>query len=206
MTEPLRQRILLRVSDARAVLRRKGAGQDEGQCGDRRAVGAGAAGQAPPDPGPAAVPDRLADLAPRRAIRQAVRGGSARGRRSCVVMGRDAVHGRNLAGRTAQLPPGPHVIPGPRREDAAQRPRLSIHDRDDVVVVSLRGEPDLLGASVPADLSYHPSGSRPRGVAGDTRGRSRVIWEVSMSHGSAVAADRGPHHGDGVAPAPGWLS
>jgi anti-sigma B factor antagonist len=77
-----------------------------------------------------------------------------------------AVHGGNEAGCTAQRPPGTHVIPGPRREDAAPRPKLSIYHRDDVVVVSLRGELDLLGASV---LQAHLSDIRcqgwPRSVA-----------------------------------------
>jgi hypothetical protein len=36
--------------------------------------------------------------------------------------------------------------------------------------------------------------------------RSRVISEVSMSQGSAVAADHGSRHGGGEFPALGWLS
>jgi len=42
MTEPIRQRIPLSVSDARAVLRCKGTGQDEGHGGNRHAAHAGA--------------------------------------------------------------------------------------------------------------------------------------------------------------------
>jgi anti-sigma B factor antagonist len=58
-----------------------------------------------------------------------------------------AVPGDNAAECTAQLPPGMRVIPV-RREDAAPLAELSIHDRGDVVVVvSLRGELDLSGAS-----------------------------------------------------------
>jgi anti-sigma B factor antagonist len=52
----------------------------------------------------------------------------------------------NAAECTAQLPPDMRVIPV-RREDAAPLAELSIHDRGDVVVVSLRGELDLSGAS-----------------------------------------------------------
>jgi anti-sigma B factor antagonist len=57
-----------------------------------------------------------------------------------------AVPGGDAAGCTAQLPPGTRVIPVPR-EDAAPLAELSIHDRGDVVVVSLRGELDFSGAS-----------------------------------------------------------
>lgn len=56
-----------------------------------------------------------------------------------------AVPGDNAAECTAQ-PPGTRVIPL-RREDAAPLAELSIHDRGDVVVVRLRGELDLSGAS-----------------------------------------------------------
>ena len=57
-----------------------------------------------------------------------------------------AVPGGGAAECTAQLPPGTRVIPLPR-EDAAPLAELSVHDRGDVVVVSLRGELDLSGAS-----------------------------------------------------------
>ena len=57
-----------------------------------------------------------------------------------------AVPGDNAAECTAQLPSGTRVIPLPR-EDAAPLAELSIHDRGDVVVVSLRGELDLSVAS-----------------------------------------------------------
>ena len=70
-----------------------------------------------------------------------------------------AVPGDHAAVRTAPLPPGTRVIPLPR-EDAAPVAELSIHDRGDVVVVSLRGEVDLLGATV---LQAHLSDIRCRG-------------------------------------------
>jgi anti-sigma B factor antagonist len=57
-----------------------------------------------------------------------------------------AVPGGGAAECTAQLPHGARVIPLPR-EDAAPLAELSVHDRGDVVVVSLRGELDLSGAS-----------------------------------------------------------
>jgi anti-sigma B factor antagonist len=76
-----------------------------------------------------------------------------------------AVPGGNAAVRTAQLPHGTRVIPLPG-EDAAPLAELSIHDRGDVAVVSLRGELDLLGASVPqAHLSDIRCRGWPRFVA-----------------------------------------
>lgn len=126
-------------------------------------------------------------------------------------------------------------VPGLPREDRARRPKLSIHDRDDVAVVSLCGEPDLSGASGPraqlsgiqgqgqppfvADLTglafincaclsvlAIPVGPRSCGVPLVHTARSRVISEVSMSYESVVGAGRGPRHGGGAVPAPGWLS
>ena len=56
-----------------------------------------------------------------------------------------AVPGGDAAECTAQ-PPGTRDIPV-RREDAAPLAELSIHDRGDVVVVSLCGELDFSSAS-----------------------------------------------------------
>ena len=119
-----------------------------------------------------------------------------------------------------------------------------------VVVVSLRGELDFLGAaSLPAYLSGSRWPARARSVAAPTsllswfevhdsveettanactrrsaisrsprpaparcgvplvhRARSRAISEAPMSQESVVMADRGPGHGGGAVPAPGWLS
>ena len=71
MTEPIRQRIPLSVSDARAVLRCKGTGQDEGHGGNRHAAHAGALGQVPRDPGPAAMRATRSGFRPRGLVSNA---------------------------------------------------------------------------------------------------------------------------------------
>ena len=76
-----------------------------------------------------------------------------------------ALPGDSTAGRIAQWPPRHARYPSAARRCSAAC-LLSIHDRGDVVVVSLRGELDLLGASV---LQAHLSDIRcqgwPRSVA-----------------------------------------
>jgi anti-anti-sigma factor len=62
------------------------------------------------------------------------------------------------------------------------------------------------GAQRSATFLATPSGSSPRGVLVIPGDRSRMISEVSMSLGSAVAADHGSRHGRGAVPALGWLS
>jgi anti-sigma B factor antagonist len=68
-----------------------------------------------------------------------------------VVVPRD-----NTAECTGQPPPGTRVT-SPPREDAAPLAELSIHDRGDVVVVSLRGELDFSSTS---SLQAYLRGSR----------------------------------------------
>jgi len=61
---------------------------------------------------------------------------------------------------------GTHFIPGPSQQDATRLPGLSITDRGGVAVVTLRGELDLLGASVlQAYLSSIRWQARARSVA-----------------------------------------
>jgi anti-sigma B factor antagonist len=80
--------------------------------------------------------------------------------------GSAAVLNPSEARYTAQAPAGAHVIPDLSWEDAAQLPALSTHRRDDVAVVSLRGELDFLGApALQAHLSDIRWRARARSVA-----------------------------------------
>src|SRR5579859_4852675 len=184
MTEPIRQRVPFSVSDSRAMLRRKGAGQDEGHGGNQRAVGAGAPGQVPPDLGPAAMPDGCPDLGPA-------------GRACLGVLVRPCKEIRGRGGNFARAGPQCAVL-----RILSATGLLSWFE----VHATAEGAVTGPGTQRSAVFLTTPSGSRPRGVPVIHGARSRVISEVSMSHGSAVVAGCGPHHGDGAAPAPGWLS
>lgn len=57
-----------------------------------------------------------------------------------------------------------------------------------------------------ANVLATPAGPRSCGVPLIHKARSRVILEVSVPHGPAIRAGRGPCHAGGAIPEQGWLS
>jgi anti-sigma B factor antagonist len=76
---------------------------------------------------------------------------------------------------------------------------FEVHDSVEGAVTGSRGQRS-------AALLATPSGCRPRGGPAISAEGSRMLSEVSVSQGSAVAADHGSDRGGGAVPALGWLS
>jgi len=154
MRTPIHQRIPVPAGDVRAIPRRDAAAP----CGVTAATSLLSAklrdaGHELISAAPA-VPDGLADLAP---------ADLAPAELAPAELAPAIPLAASLA--PAELPAGIRVIAGLPRRDAPRLAGLLIHDRDDVAVVSLRGEPDFIGASVlQAQLSYLRWQARARSI------------------------------------------
>jgi anti-anti-sigma factor len=196
MTAPIRQRVPHSVRDARAVLPPVGAALDEGDSCNRRAADAASSGLVPPDLRGAAMPDSSADLGPDEPFASPCEAAAPVAGSPAASWTGAVVDGGNEAGCTARLPHGRYVLRGLPREDqdAARRPRLSIHHRDDVAVAGLRGELDLLGACAPqAHLSDIRCQRRPRSIA-DLTGLAFLdcaCLSVLVRHGTEICGRGG---------------